>query len=421
MPRQRESDTRTGGIITKMDISPDGTVTVNVVTQSILKARGKFRYIKDEVTPNYRKLIAEGRIVMNPVTLKSNTRESEVAPLKFGVHPTWGSRHYIGDMACIWSIPAVKPVWFADDLATAKDLVVTKVYSKVNKASWQSAVSIAEFGKTVNLIAGPFFRFHGLCVNYNRRLTAIKGYKKGKNESSKAYRNRIRNQFSSAWLEFRYGWTPLVMDIVAAQKAYKLFKTTRDKNPRLVARATEEIRYKYSGTSAVVPDPGITTCIREYTHEFVTKVTAGVIYTITDSSRAAEAQRLTGLQFRDIPSIAWELVPYSFVVDWFLNVGNWLEASFPRPGLSVLGSWRTTKEHVYSLNKIGKCTIFVGTAPATTLVAYGGRFIENDLVTVREINVTNPSTPTFENIEFGFQRTLDAITLVSQRLRNLRI
>jgi hypothetical protein len=43
-------------------------------------------------------------------------------------------------------------------------------------------------------------------------------------------------------------------------------------------------------------------------------------------------------------SIAWELLPWSFVVDWFIPVGNTLEAMTAGYGLNDNGGWIT--EHV---------------------------------------------------------------------------
>ena len=52
-------------------------------------------------------------------------------------------------------------------------------------------------------------------------------------------------------------------------------------------------------------------------------------------------------------SVAWELVPYSFVADWFLPVGSYLNNLDYDLGLRFLKGWITTKTlvsgHVESL------------------------------------------------------------------------
>jgi len=46
-----------------------------------------------------------------------------------------------------------------------------------------------------------------------------------------------------------------------------------------------------------------------------------------------------GLSLRDIPGSAWELLPWSFVVDFFFNVGSYVEAIVPSGNVSALASW----------------------------------------------------------------------------------
>lgn len=50
-------------------------------------------------------------------------------------------------------------------------------------------------------------------------------------------------------------------------------------------------------------------------------------------------QRDLGMTGKDLVTLPWELVPYSFVVDWFFNVGDVLGALVPAPHLQNLCSW----------------------------------------------------------------------------------
>jgi hypothetical protein len=43
----------------------------------------------------------------------------------------------------------------------------------------------------------------------------------------------------------------------------------------------------------------------------------------------------------------WELVPFSFVIDWFINVGDTLASWTPHYGLKALASWYTVEDIVY--------------------------------------------------------------------------
>lgn len=47
--------------------------------------------------------------------------------------------------------------------------------------------------------------------------------------------------------------------------------------------------------------------------------------------------------FLNPAQIAWELVPYSFVVDWFMPVGNLISACGAHRGLSFVGGFSSTR------------------------------------------------------------------------------
>jgi len=64
--------------------------------------------------------------------------------------------------------------------------------------------------------------------------------------------------------------------------------------------------------------------------------------------REVDVPQLAGLQ--DPASVAWELLPWSFVVDWFIPIGNWLECR----GLAS----SLTGTFVISTKNIGECRHF---------------------------------------------------------------
>lgn len=61
---------------------------------------------------------------------------------------------------------------------------------------------------------------------------------------------------------------------------------------------------------------------------------AGLLLELKYSSAALAAQ--TGFGVTDPLLLAWELTPFSFVFDWFIDVGSWLEAMSSLNGWNVL-------------------------------------------------------------------------------------
>jgi len=50
-----------------------------------------------------------------------------------------------------------------------------------------------------------------------------------------------------------------------------------------------------------------------------------------------------GIGLSEVPVAGWEAIPFSFVADWFFNIGSYIEAITPISGVKRLGSWTTTR------------------------------------------------------------------------------
>jgi hypothetical protein len=120
---------------------------------------------------------------------------------------------------------------------------------------------------------------------------------------------------SSAFLELQFGWKPLlqdVFDIADERIRYILNKIQR-------YRAGARIRVTPSETTVLlnVNPPGSTESNYTTRPESFISCRLSVEMEIPDFDLA----RWTSL---NPVSMAWELLPYSFVVDWFFNVGSYL-------------------------------------------------------------------------------------------------
>jgi len=50
-----------------------------------------------------------------------------------------------------------------------------------------------------------------------------------------------------------------------------------------------------------------------------------------------------GFRWADLPSTAWELIPFSFVADWFLSIGNFIGAISPKSGVRYLNEYESVR------------------------------------------------------------------------------
>lgn len=113
--------------------------------------------------------------------------------------------------------------------------------------------------------------------------------------------------------------------------------------------------------------------------------------------------------------VIWELVPFSFVADWFLPIGDYLSAldassRFTHEG----GSWGQRREIVmdYKMTRHGL------TPPSKD----SGKAMTTSLYIARDPMASMP-TPTLAGLAFqpklGIARTISGIALLSQQLSRL--
>lgn len=124
-------------------------------------------------------------------------------------------------------------------------------------------------------------------------------------------------QWTDKWLELQYGWKPLLSDVYGAARAL-------EQRPKGDWRVTASVRRSQKDDYVLkkVPLSGANFDACEVKAGLVRSV-----YTRLDALPQNEAIiSLASLGVTNPLSIGWELVPYSFVVDWAYPVGDFLES-----------------------------------------------------------------------------------------------
>lgn len=136
---------------------------------------------------------------------------------------------------------------------------------------------------------------------------------------------------SGAWLELNLGWSPMLKDIFELADLFRF-------DPRV-----NRIRVRGKNTSPMRAAGEESKWIVEGQHDKKIQI-------IVECSQPPTTIQRLGLT--DPASIAWELVPFSFVIDWFLPIGNSLSNMHALGSLPVSRVVYTTTEKTY-----GKSTL----------------------------------------------------------------
>lgn len=327
------------------------TITTSSATLPYLNNRT----MTDVVTKDFKKLQASGKIVNNPlsssVTVESEvpyTLEYEWRILKLGCTP---AREYLAEiyfgsgkkpqaLAVGGNRYLDVPVITSSKLASMAELAVTAAWSRVSTSEVSALVTLAELDKTAVGLAKTLGRVFRI-FKYVRKMQ-IKNLKK----------ELSFKELQDVYLEARYGLRPLYYDIkgfhsvlnteqVLGRQTYRGKETysasVSDKTPKLLVSASTAAGF------------GI---YRDYERTSRVDVTcrAGVLTDIT----ALSAVELMGLG--QVAEAAWDLVPFSFIVDWFANVGKTIASWTPNPGIKALASWVVTRKTTTQMSNMGLVT-----------------------------------------------------------------
>lgn len=117
-------------------------------------------------------------------------------------------------------------------------------------------------------------------------------------------------KLSNEWLEYRYGWRILIKDILDLNEA---IQSLDDKRTRYSQRAGT--KWSKTQTGSKTHSLTLSTIKEKWTDVFEVSLRGSVVADID----------VPKFQFNPLQT-AWELIPYSFVIDWLISVGTALSA-----------------------------------------------------------------------------------------------
>jgi hypothetical protein len=136
---------------------------------------------------------------------------------------------------------------------------------------------------------------------------------------------------SQQWLAYRYGLAPLISDVQAAIDYVNSKLNERLNELRSKRGVVEDVKVVVTKSDDI-----LSSFTWKGQHKTTTAIKSASIVYYKQVMTLTTAQKL-GLNPGAWTGIAWELVPYSFIVDWFVNVGSWLRALSPLAAFTVIG------------------------------------------------------------------------------------
>lgn len=372
--------------------------------------------MSDIVTPNFKELSAKGHIINNPM---SKFKESIVNDI-LHYNLEYGVDMYLACVPAKWvyyrnyryakaiSTTSVGP--FLDlsfteaEIQSEIDKAVTKAHSRIGADEVLLLGMIKEFGSTVT----------GL-IYILKKVYKIYKYTK------RAQLRRLRKELSFSelqeiYMNARYNLRPLAYDAAGLIRVFQ----SEEKPARQTFRASSSLSKETFANSTYVPvnisNLTLSGNISRKTYLDM-KVRAGVL---TQAQPATRAQ-LLGLD--SIVETAWDILQFSFIIDWFVNVGETISAWTPNLGFKTLASWVTVDTLLTQNTTISPLEITEKTVNGQRL---RNPVLEQSIGSAtrilhtfeRRINPTLPIIPSL-NVELDPLKILD-LAIITKKIFNLK-
>lgn len=234
----------------------------------------------------------------------------------------------------------------------ASNKATLKLYKKVDGVKLNVAQFFAERKQTAELLASTASRI-AQSVRALRRAD-LRGFATAlslsgtenrtlKQSWRRVERTPAHQRVSSHWLEYVYGWRPLLQDCYdAAELLAEQINTYEGPEGELRTTASVRSPFKFRGSVPSGAEGGVILQNRDDLHACTARIR--VHYRL--DSEARSLLNKTGISNPLL--LAWELLPYSFVVDWFVPVGTYLESLTAMDGFTLTSGTISTFESAVS-------------------------------------------------------------------------
>lgn len=413
-----------------------GLTTSPKVTEKKVSTHGDSQVIDDWVVPDFKKRSALGEVFNNPFSKLHTTRR-----VTGGRYVTYSNVDaYVaktednGYMFYNHFNSVAKPVITFSGEADADRNAQLTALGSVNATDFDALTFAGEWSKTKQLHRDVGNALLKVLLNPKRNVRTIKArvtrtpvyddkgnpvlnrngkprYKYLHEPAKVLQQDSFLKDVGNAYLVGRYGVAPLLASLEDACKSL-----TRSRALRKTARGSYTVSATAVATSTVAAGgmaSEVATVLRQRT---VTKTKRyGLVYETSAFMSGAGSLGLT----RPLSTI-WELTPYSFVFDWFLNIGGWLDAIQPSGASKTLCAWVSTRSvDANTLTFSGSGVTDRSNQSSKDKWSWSANGQLLIVETFKDRSLWSPVTPTFPALGQGFNtlRSFDFAALVLQKLR----
>lgn len=297
----------------------------------------------DVPTANFKELSAAGEIVNSPMVREKYRYYGEASNCD-GIGASSGiDAHYRGfyfptTCGVPW-LMGTNTVEMWDDIEelleqfeSERSIAITKAWANVDESEMLALASLGELPETLSWMRDLYKRFIVII-----RIAKAKKLKLALAKAAGRGSIALADDLANFWLELRYALRPLMMEM---DQIVSIINGDKAKQIRNTARGFWTVSDNDDTTTEISsPTSPWVICDKRVVSTRKSEYRAGVLYSI----------QLDNLGLSDVLGLdqvlesAYELTKLSFMIDWFLNVGDTLSSFTRSSNLLPLTSWVTEK------------------------------------------------------------------------------
>jgi hypothetical protein len=407
----------------------DGTTTLTIqerngslVNHGVVLTSKMFETLRDETshnTPGFQTL-KRYQLPQNPYTKVTARQEyPKSSPIYKEQYLDGTSRlwFYSGPGTAFYLDISESNVEYPSD-PTLYNKAVQRLQAQSTQSSGSLSVTMAEAHKTASHIAQTATRFANAfrslrrgrlgdfanAVGVTAPVRKVRAYRNRALQEERLGSSRARDFAASTWLEYTYAWKPLLQDVHT--QAENLARVLADNDYTLRSargKATGQVVHtrKFTEPSGVW----------SYTKEVVVDARESLTVRYRIPNGAASVANTFGLL--NPLEVAWEVIPFSFVADWFLPVGDFISGLSAFNGLEFAGGSRASVRVSTHVCKGAKGPGNAGTNPKGFLTTPAGTATGQYLSKTRTLlsGFPHQELPRFKNPS-SFAHATSAMALI---------
>lgn len=216
------------------------------------------------------------------------------------------------------------------DYSSLISAACTRALARVQKPEVAGLVVLKEAKETLNSLLHPLSGIVDFLAN-NLPKKKHKGRKNRRN-------NRVRSakDLADQHLTILFGILPFIDDV---QKTLAALSTLEPVPVRFTARGEQSSVDSKSINAETRLYNDSNTYVMGYKNVKVTRTVTVRAYQLYEAS--VELSGALGLDLQNLPKAVWQTLPLSFVVDWFVNLGDVISALTPKAGINWVASGYT--------------------------------------------------------------------------------